>query len=468
MKRWLWQQLALPMRRLLLALFLFVTGGPAVIAENDDSALKFFLQERDRVRSQRPTFVPRANPSPHIIAVPIHAARRPVIHRNVVVQREVVRYSAAPPLVSLDKPVVAPSFFTAVLGDSLGVLMAQGLQEAFADRPEMAFLRKARESSGLVREDYFDWPKGVREMLAAPDHLDLAIIMIGSNDHQAIRDGNDYVEALTPRWREIYGDRVEALAAQFRARNIQLIWVGMPVMKNERMAGDMIQFNEIYRERAGKAGAIYVDIWEAFVNDANKYDAFGPDVNGATMKLRSADGVHLTKAGARKLAHFVEAEVKRAFDSASPKSDPAVAALMPPLPAGEPAASSAPAPVPVLPEPAEAAGGDINVLLRQQIGVAPAIAAPSDAMADKVPVPGLQAVLPLPAEPASLFIPVRPAAGAVALLTGPSLAPDGELVSRQRASRAGSDAQALIDQAFVDGRLAKAKPGRADHFAWPQ
>ena len=459
-------RLNLALRLAGLALFLFVTGGPAVIAENDGSALKFFLQERAPA-PLRLTPIPRAIPLP---ASSGRAARRPMLHRD---QPHLAALAA-----NSEKPVAAPAFVTAVIGDSLGVLMQQGLMEAFADRPEMAFLRKARESSGLVREDYYDWPKNVRDLLNAPEHLDLVVMMIGSNDHQAIRDGNDYVDALTPRWREIYGNRVEALAAQFRARNIPLVWVGMPIMKNERMSGDMIQFNEIYRERAGKAGAIYIDIWEAFLNQGAKYDAIGPDVNGEMAKLRTADGVHVTKAGARKLAHFVEADVKRAYEAVTAKSDPALAVLTPPPPVREkpgdaPASGAAAIPF----------DADITLLLRRQINgdaggganagtQTPVLPSEEALQANVQPQspqpPTLQAALPLPAEPASLYFPLRPSTGAVTLLTGPSLSADGELARHDKAGHAASPTQTLVEQAFAEGRLPRARPGRADHFAWPK
>ena len=49
-------------------------------------------------------------------------------------------------------------------------------------------MRKAKESSGLVREDYYDWPKAVTDMLAGPEHINVALMMIGSNDRQEIQD----------------------------------------------------------------------------------------------------------------------------------------------------------------------------------------------------------------------------------------------------------------------------------------
>ena len=51
------------------------------------------------------------------------------------------------------------SFHVETLGDSLAVLGAEGLSEAFADKPEIGVVGRARDASGLVRADYFDWPR---------------------------------------------------------------------------------------------------------------------------------------------------------------------------------------------------------------------------------------------------------------------------------------------------------------------
>jgi uncharacterized protein len=73
----------------------------------------------------------------------------------------------------------------------------------------------------------------------------------------------------------------------------------------------MAYLDEIYRERAEKAGIAYVDIWDGFVDDQGRYAVQGPDFEGQTRKLRTADGVHFTKAGAVKLASYVDQELRR-------------------------------------------------------------------------------------------------------------------------------------------------------------
>jgi hypothetical protein len=424
----------------LVALFLFVTGGPAVIAQYDEkSAAGFWLQERVRQQKQaaqkvvqRPThLIRRAAPRKGFtVEVPADQIPQPVLDADgnpVMGPDGQPLMTTPPPPVQAEAPAVParpvdPTFFVAVLGDNIGQLLGQGLTESFTDKPDISILRRAKENTGLVRDDYYDWLKASRELLNGPQKISAAVMMIGSNDRQQIRENGAFLDARSPRWKEVYGARITAIASLFKEKNVPLIWVGMPVMKNERLSADFIDFNEIYRESAEKAGATYIDVWDAFVDDRGQFSLYGPDVNGQTAKLRTGDGIHFTKQGARKLAHFVEIDLRRIYDDAHQQSSPAVAALPAPAPAN-PASPTAPS----------------------------APGAPQTAAAPVAPV-----------------VPQRPAAGPVIPLTTPAVSPGGVLATRIRPPAATSEQQRLVERVLVQGAPPEPRPGRADDFGWPR
>ena len=218
-------------------------------------------------------------------------------------------------------PKVPPknaSAFVYVFGDSLGQFLANGLDEALSDRQDVAVVHKARGPTGLVTKDYYDWPNAIDTLLAGKDKIDVAVMMVGSNDRQPMRqDGKSY-DVGSDGWNAIYAQRVTAIDEAFRKKGVPLIWVGVPITKNNDFADDMAALNDIYRDAAAKTGATYVDTWEAFSDDNGDFAASGPDINGQTVRLRSADGVLFTAAGARKLAHFVEAHVRRDLNGKAP------------------------------------------------------------------------------------------------------------------------------------------------------
>ena len=91
-------------------------------------------------------------------------------------------------------------------------MLAQGLSEAFENRPEVAILRKAKENSGLVRDDFYDWIKATQDLLASGEKIDYAVMMIGSNDRQTLHDANGSYEPGSPEWQTAYTQRIETIA----------------------------------------------------------------------------------------------------------------------------------------------------------------------------------------------------------------------------------------------------------------
>ena len=141
-----------------------------------------------------------------------YATPRRRAHRHPVeqVQKDTPQDKAA--------PKVAATSFVYVFGDSLGQLLANGLDDALSDRPEVAVLHKARGSSGLAAADYYDWPKAIDALLAGRDKIDVAVMMIGSNDRQAIHEGGKTYEVGSDGWNAAYGRRVAVIDEAFRKK----------------------------------------------------------------------------------------------------------------------------------------------------------------------------------------------------------------------------------------------------------
>jgi len=208
----------------------------------------------------------------------------------------------------------APSDYVLVVGDTLAEQLAQGLAEAFfGERSEVAVIRKTRAGSGLVRADFYDWVTQA-PLLAASEKATAIVVMVGANDRQPLRDETGAHEPRSDRWRELYAKRMDDLLARLKGRNIPIFLVGAPPMRNQRLSDDMTYINEILQESAQKAGAFYVDIWDAFVDESGEFMVMGPALDGQRRRLRIGDGVHFTKVGARKAAHFVERDLSRLFD----------------------------------------------------------------------------------------------------------------------------------------------------------
>jgi uncharacterized protein len=302
-------------------------------------------------------------------------------------QADFSRAPAPPPR----KPEATTSIV--VMGDSLADWLAYGLEDAFSDTPEVAVVRKHKAFSGLIRyesrRDAPEWMQVAREIIAA-EKPKFIVMLVGLADRDPIRErarpaagqrpaqqaaqpptqqsapaaqpaapqrgeaegeqpqpeavpppgaatdtrGGASHEFRSEKWGEIYGQRVDEMIAVLKSAGVPILWVGIPSIRGTKSTSDVTYLNNLFRTRAEKAGITFVDVWDGFVDEAGRFAQRGPDVEGQTRPLRTADGVHFTKPGARKLAHYVEREIRRAMGRAVPVALPVPA---------EPVAPQAPA-----------------------------------------------------------------------------------------------------------------------------
>jgi hypothetical protein len=119
----------------------------------------------------------------------------------------------------------------------------------------------------------------------------------------------------TDPWAILYAKRIDDMINALKSKGAPIVWVGLPAIRGTKSTSDMSYLDELYRERAEKAGIVYVDLWDGFVDDQGRYAVQGPDFEGQIRRLRTADGVHFTKAGAVKLASYVDRELRRVMST---------------------------------------------------------------------------------------------------------------------------------------------------------
>ncbi|MBV1705111.1 MAG: DUF459 domain-containing protein, partial [Hyphomicrobiales bacterium] len=327
-------------------------------------------------------------------------------------------------------PPAAPTFHALVVGDDFGQELSAGLSAALADRPEAAVVDRARGTSGLVRADFYDWNKAGAALATGPDPFDVVLVMIGSNDAQAIVEAGKAEAPFSDAWNTLYKARIDAFLAPFRKVGKPIVWVGLPPPRAKAYAAALLQVNGLQRAEATLDGAQYVDVWDAYLDPSGAYSDFGPDIQGQNARLRTADGVHLTAAGERKLASFVETRVRSLLQGAAPKTD-----------------------VVALPPDVQAAASDINAEILKDAGAPAPKAAPTP-----------------PAAPALdlryAYAPPRMGPGPIQSLEAYPQAKDGALVSAVDPWAGPSGA--VLTRVVVDGAPLMPTPGRADYFPAPK
>ena len=205
-----------------------------------------------------------------------------------------------------------------VVGDFLASGLATGLEDAFSTSPGVVVQSRGNVASGLVRQDYYNWPQQLPGMI---DQLKpaMVVVMIGANDRQQmIGDGLNEKYGTDP-WFLAYEERVQQFAKLVTSRHIPLLWVGLPSFGSDQLTASAVKLNQIYQSQTTSVGGEFIDIWDGFTDQNGEFIVTGSDINGQQVRLRTADGVNLTAAGKRKVAFYLEKSARRILgDQASP------------------------------------------------------------------------------------------------------------------------------------------------------
>jgi len=156
--------------------------------------------------------------------------------------------------------------------------------------------------TGLVREDFYDWPAYAAQRLpeVAPD---VVVSLFGANDGQALRLPAAWLEFGTPEWDREYAGRVGAFMDLLISGSARVYWAGVPAMAGPEYNARVQHINALHQEQAAARGqVVYVEGYSLFLNEAGEYAAQLVDEDGNLVTMRQPDGVHLTAAGADRLA----------------------------------------------------------------------------------------------------------------------------------------------------------------------
>ena len=249
-------------------------------------------------------------------------------------------YSRAPP----SSPRKEATVKIVVMGDANADWLAYGLEDAFSEKTDIGIVRRHRTESGLIRYDQHrdtEWPQAAREIIAAekPRYI---VMMVGNNDRQPIREkispaapaaaarlntqpgkvgsvpagspsqsdlerqaseeqraahnitaeqsrqtSSGPWEFRSDQWELGYVRRIDATIAALKSAGVPVIWVDLPSQRGPKASADTAYLNDLYRSRAEKAGIIYVDVWDGFVDEAGKFSSQGPDYQGQIRRLRT-------------------------------------------------------------------------------------------------------------------------------------------------------------------------------------
>lgn len=195
-----------------------------------------------------------------------------------------------------------------LVGDSIMRQSGAFVEEALESRPDIddAHVKNAaKNGSGLLTPDVYDWHAEAEEMIAEYDPEIVVVLFIGNytdGEPYRLADGTP-VEGYTPAFFEAWGREADRLMEILTAEGAQVWWVQPPPMIEGEGARRVREMRATYEALVQRwPGTGLIDGTAALAGPDGGYAAELPDADGVLRPVRTGDTVHLTEHGARILA----------------------------------------------------------------------------------------------------------------------------------------------------------------------
>jgi uncharacterized protein len=208
------------------------------------------------------------------------------------------------------EPTAAAPLRVLIVGDSIGLDLGGPLQSDLAGTGVVSAALDARESTGLTRPDYFNWPAELTSDLkmARPQ---VVVVMIGANDAQDFLGPPD-VPYTSPQWNTLYAQRVAQFMKLAGSGGAAVIWVGMPPMQNPGLNAQMSDVNAVVQQQTALArpAVTFLKTDHSLGTAQGAYTPFITNGAGQVVNVRTPDGTHLTAGGGQVVAQQVIDELQ--------------------------------------------------------------------------------------------------------------------------------------------------------------
>jgi uncharacterized protein len=205
-------------------------------------------------------------------------------------------------------------------GDSLGDTPGSSLIDALASNRAVGVIAPVDThiSTGLARPEVFNWPAYLKDIVTA-DQPNAVVLTFGANDDQTLTGDGGGESFGSPAWQAEYRRRIGGLmdTVTGAASHPRLFFVGIPPVRDAaRFSNDYVLINNIVNSEAqARAGRVYyVDTVSAIGTATGGYTDGLLNPDGTVVQVRTADGIHFTRAGGDRIAAKILAAMNQAFD----------------------------------------------------------------------------------------------------------------------------------------------------------
>ena len=178
------------------------------------------------------------------------------------------------------------------------------------DYPKGVFVDISKPSTGLASRRYFDWPEKIREE-SIRHGIQVIVMFLGPNDPWDIYEGKKRYAFPSEGWEEKYRGRVDDVLDFALLNGIRVIWIGLPVMREERIRQGAKIENRIFQDEVEKYKFHYLPTEDLLGSLDDPYSKYIDDPRKGKLAVRLDDGVHFTLLGLRMISSRVDELIRK-------------------------------------------------------------------------------------------------------------------------------------------------------------
>ncbi|MEO8558841.1 MAG: DUF459 domain-containing protein [Rhodospirillales bacterium] len=217
--------------------------------------------------------------------------------------------AASPALAAPSPDYETRKIIIALMGDSIADGIWGGMVRILIRDRRYVLLREAKNSSGFTTSD---WQAALDAVIEKkPDAI---VVLFGTNDRQSLIV-RDKPRSLfrSKDWEAGYIKRTDDFMDKVTGIGIPLVWVGLPIMRDEKWNDESIYLNAIFKQEAETRGVVFLATWNMTADKDGKYAPYGLDLKGDKRLLRANDGIHFTESGYDLIADRVLQTLREKF-----------------------------------------------------------------------------------------------------------------------------------------------------------
>lgn len=194
-----------------------------------------------------------------------------------------------------------------MIGDSMMKLPGIAMERELRQLPGIQAFSFSGIGTGLARLDAFDWIAKM-DSLCAEHKPKVAVVALGANDRQPMQlEGSAaVVQPGTPEWDAEYARRIGLAMDHLIAGGCErVIWLQLPPMRDPQVSEFAKHINALIVSEAARRPQVIAHDFSKLVTDRRTggfTERMMDPKTAAAVRIREADGIHLSADGSRMLA----------------------------------------------------------------------------------------------------------------------------------------------------------------------